>query len=229
MSSTLEVFSKLKLYHWTKETLFYVKHVIKCSLTHVTVKVLHRWGEPLMPQPPSSLCCFPTSEPNKPRGATLATSTFTAATLNLSRLESSVNKQQTAQHIACIGSTMRLSNKKNTPVLPFFTWLKWAGRLYLPLQDRLRPAACPWRRWGYGQRPQVPFIDGILNAGREREEILRPALVHHIPAGLSQADAAAARCRGALGQTWRLPGSGKPLVTAPKTARPSAGCLSGTI
>lgn len=94
---------------------------------------------------------------------------------------------------------MRLSNKKSTPVLPFFLWLKWADRLYLPLQDRLRPAACPWRRRGYGQRPQVAFIDGVLNARRECEEIPRPALVLRIPAGLSQADAAAVRCRGALG------------------------------
>lgn len=132
---------------------------------------------------------------------------------------------------------MRLSNKKKTPVGPLFTWLKGADRLHLPLHDRLRPAACtpcklsgsvsgstaacgssgPWRGRGYGQRPQVPFIDGILDARREREEMPRPAVVHPIPAGLSQADAAAARCRGALGQTWRLPGSGKALVTAPKT------------
>ncbi len=50
----------------------------------------------------------------------------------------------------------------------------------------------PWWRWGYvwagvyyGQRTQVHFIDGILNAQRYRDEILRPIFVpfvhiHHL-------------------------------------------------
>ncbi len=49
----------------------------------------------------------------------------------------------------------------------------------------------PWWRWGYGmgrccgQRTQVHFIDGILNAQRYRDEILRPIVVpfihdHHL-------------------------------------------------
>lgn len=105
--------------------------MIKCPLTHVIVKALHRWGEPLMLRPPGSLCCFPNSEPNKPRGAALLTSTFRAATSDLSRLES----------LLANSTTHRLDwkhKKKNTPFGPFLTWLKWADGLYLPLQNRLR-------------------------------------------------------------------------------------------
>ncbi len=38
----------------------------------------------------------------------------------------------------------------------------------------------PWWRWGYGQQTQVHFIDGILNAQRYRDEILRPIVVPFI-------------------------------------------------
>ncbi len=54
-----------------------------------------------------------------------------------------------------------------------------------------------WAGICYGQRTQVHFIDGILNAQRYHDEILRPIVVpfihdHHL---MLQHDAVAPHCR----------------------------------
>ncbi len=63
-----------------------------------------------------------------------------------------------------------------------------------------------WAGVCYGQRTQVHFIDGILNAQRYRDEILRPIAVPfiHDPHLMLQHDNALPMLLGSVHNSWKL-------------------------